>query len=313
MPEIVGTLLPREGREERANAAAYARDSALCKLAQVRLEFAEGHLDRIKIGRVLRQIAKRCAGGLDRLRDAGHFVGGHIVYHDDIVGLEHRYEALFDIGQEQFSVHWSLDQHRGHHSVVTQRRYEGQGLPLSERHVIDQSHPAWTTTVEPHHVGVHAGLVDKYQLGRIKQALLTDPFAARPRYILTFLLGGPQALLLAGDVMTIQETPQRGLAGANVLLAQLRLNFLQSRVWPLLNNRQYPLLVLLQRRRAPATRLRLPTARIAQPLHPFDRRAYGDAKNFRRLVTRHPRCNRCDQSLPQIARIGLRHCPALLR
>jgi hypothetical protein len=88
MAEIVGTFLPREGREERANAAAYARDGSLRELAQVGLEFAEGHLDRIKIGRVLRQIAKRCASSFDRLRDAGNFVGGYIIHYDDVVGLE---------------------------------------------------------------------------------------------------------------------------------------------------------------------------------------------------------------------------------
>jgi hypothetical protein len=59
--------------------------------------------------------------------------------------------------------------------------------------VIDQPHPAWSATVEPHHVGVHAGLVDKYQLGAVKRALLADPLAARPRHVLAFLFGGPQA------------------------------------------------------------------------------------------------------------------------
>jgi integrase len=35
-------------------------------------------------------------------------VGGQIIHHDDFVGLERRREALFDIGQEQFSIHRSL-------------------------------------------------------------------------------------------------------------------------------------------------------------------------------------------------------------
>jgi hypothetical protein len=139
------------------------------------------------------------------------------------------------------------------------------------------------------------------------QALLADPLAARSRHVLAFLFGGPQAFLLAGDVVTIQEAPQCGLAGANAVLAQLRLNSFQSRVGPLVDNRQYPVLVLLQRRLASATRLRRPTACIAQPLHPFDRRTDGDAKDFCRPVTS------CDQSLSQVTRIGLRHCPALLR
>ncbi len=98
MPEISGALSLLEGQEEGANCAVDSRDGSLCELAQVRFEFAEGHLDRIKVGRVLRQIAKRCAGGLDGLRDAGHFVGRQVIQHDDIVWLECWHEALFDIG-----------------------------------------------------------------------------------------------------------------------------------------------------------------------------------------------------------------------
>jgi hypothetical protein len=196
VPEIVGAFLPLEGQEEGANCAVDARDGALCELAQVRLEFAEGHLDRIKIRRVLRQIAKRCASSLDRLCDASNFVRGQIIHHDDVVGLERRHEALFDIGQEQFSVHRSIDHHRGHHFVVTQRRHESDGLPVPERHVINQSHPTQSATVEPHHVGVRAGLIDKNQPGGVKQALLADPLAACPRHVLALLFSGAQAFFL---------------------------------------------------------------------------------------------------------------------
>ena len=65
--------------------------------------------------------------------------------------------------------------------------------------------------VEPHHVGVDAGFIDKNQAGGVKQALLADPLAARPRHVLAFLFGGQQALLLAGDFMTSQEAIQRAL------------------------------------------------------------------------------------------------------
>jgi hypothetical protein len=142
----------------------------------------------------------------------------------------------------------------------------------SERHMIYQPLPAWTSTVEPQHVGVHAGLVDKYQLGGVKQTLLAVPLAARPCDVLALLFSGVQAFLLAGDLMTIQKTPQRGPTGANALLAQRHQNFLQGRVRPLLDNCQNLLRVLLQPRRASAARLRSSTTGIAHPLQPFDRR-----------------------------------------
>jgi hypothetical protein len=71
--------------------------------------------------------------------------------------------------------------------------------------VINQSLPARTATIKPHHVGVHAGLVDKDQLGRIKQALLADPFAGalaprpcasvrRPVSLITVFDGGGRTI-----------------------------------------------------------------------------------------------------------------------
>jgi DDE_Tnp_1-associated len=93
-----------------------------------------------------------------------------------------------------------------------------QGVVLGQSQSGGQNQPAWTSTVEPQHVGVHAGLVDKCQLGGVKQTLLAVPLAARPYDVLALLFSGVQAFLLAGDLMTIQETPQRGPTGANALL-----------------------------------------------------------------------------------------------
>jgi hypothetical protein len=71
MPEIVGTFVSAKTRDEEANSSMQSWDSAGGDLAQVSLEFAEGHLDRVKVGGILRQIAKGCSRGLDRLADAG--------------------------------------------------------------------------------------------------------------------------------------------------------------------------------------------------------------------------------------------------
>jgi hypothetical protein len=45
-----------EARHEEANSAVKAALRPLGSFAQIRLELAEGHLDRIEIGRVLGQI-----------------------------------------------------------------------------------------------------------------------------------------------------------------------------------------------------------------------------------------------------------------
>src|SRR6266404_4061810 len=97
MPEIVGTFARVETRDEGANSAMQSWDSAGGDLAQVSLEFAEGHLDRVKVGGILRQIAKGCSPGLDRLADAGDFVGSKIIDHHDVVSLQRWHETMFKL------------------------------------------------------------------------------------------------------------------------------------------------------------------------------------------------------------------------
>src|SRR5260221_14655827 len=86
-------------------------NSAGGDLAQVSLEFAEGHLDRVKVGGILRQRAKGCSRGLDRLADAGDFVGSKIIDHHDIGSLQRWYEAMFNIGKKYFSGHRTVEHH----------------------------------------------------------------------------------------------------------------------------------------------------------------------------------------------------------
>src|SRR5262249_376616 len=61
MSEVVATFCTTDGWRERADPAAQATNSPLGDLSQEGFEFAERHLDRIKVRRVLRQILHRCA------------------------------------------------------------------------------------------------------------------------------------------------------------------------------------------------------------------------------------------------------------
>jgi hypothetical protein len=88
MPEIVGTFVRAKTRDEGANSSMQSWDGPSGDLAQERLEFAEGHLDRVKVGGILRQIAKGRARGFDRLADAGDFVGSKIIDHHDRLLVE---------------------------------------------------------------------------------------------------------------------------------------------------------------------------------------------------------------------------------
>ena len=193
MPEIVGTFLSAEGGDEPANNSVKPGDGARSNFSQQGFEFAEGILDGIKVWRVLRQIPKRRACGFNRLSYPGDFVSCKIVHHDNIVSLQCRYEALFDIGKKHFSGHRSVDHHRRYHFVGSQRGHKRDGLPVPMRHAINQPHATWSATVEPHHVRADCRLVEKYQPGGIKQALLSNPAPARQRHVRAMLFRRPQA------------------------------------------------------------------------------------------------------------------------
>ena len=105
MPEIVGTFVRAKTRDEGANSSTQRWDGPSGDLAHVSLEFAKGHLDRVKVGGIPRQIAKGCSRSLDRLANASDFMGAKIVDHHDVFALEGRAQTLFHIGQELASVH----------------------------------------------------------------------------------------------------------------------------------------------------------------------------------------------------------------
>ena len=88
MPEIVGTFARVETGDEGSDGSLESGHSSGGDRAQVGLEFAEGHLDGVKVGRILRQIAKGASCGFDRFANSGDFVGAQIIHHHDIVSFQ---------------------------------------------------------------------------------------------------------------------------------------------------------------------------------------------------------------------------------
>src|SRR3974390_1813292 len=105
MPEVVSTFFSAETRQERANGAAKPGHRSLGQLAQQSLEFAEGHLDWVEVGRVLGQVAKGRPDVLDHLTYAFALVEIDVVHHDDVAAPESGDEALLDVGEERLRVH----------------------------------------------------------------------------------------------------------------------------------------------------------------------------------------------------------------
>ena len=88
-------------------------------------------------------------------------------------------QALLHVGEEYFSIHGAVDHHGRRHFIVTQGSHEGNRLPCPKWHLADQSDAPRGSAAEAHQVGTDGGLVEKYQPGGIKQALLPNPTSAR--------------------------------------------------------------------------------------------------------------------------------------
>src|ERR1700683_2968300 len=117
MPEVVCTFLSSELWYEGANCSVEPGDSSSGSFPQKSFEFAIGQLDRIEVGRVLRQVAKCRPSLFNRLPNAGNQVDSAVVHHDDVVAPECGDQALLDIGEEHLSSHGTLNHHRRGHLI----------------------------------------------------------------------------------------------------------------------------------------------------------------------------------------------------
>src|SRR5579863_7969119 len=120
MAKEASAFLRAEIGDNATNTMQEARDRMLGGLAQMRLEFAEGQLDRIEIRRILREIDERRASSFDCLRDAGDLVDRQMVHEHDLAALEGRDKTLPDIGKKHRPVHGAFNHKRCGHSASSQ-------------------------------------------------------------------------------------------------------------------------------------------------------------------------------------------------
>src|SRR5246127_3506779 len=153
----------------------------------------EGQLDGVKVRRVLRQESEACANTPESLLDTSDFVEGHIVSHHNVSTLERRRQTLINVSQECFAVHRPLNKHRSHDASLTQASDERYRLPVPHGRVCDQAFSARAPAVQAYHIGGDCRLVDKYEAGGIKPALLTDPASTRASHVGALALLRPPA------------------------------------------------------------------------------------------------------------------------
>jgi hypothetical protein len=114
-------------------------------------------------------------------------------------------------------------------------------------------------------------------------------------------------LFFEGDVMTLEEPPQRAPAGANSPSAQCCEQFLEGGIRLFFNKPQYQCPVLLQSGCAASARPWCRAACFAPVLPPLNRCAHRNPEKLGRFVPRYSGCNRFDHAFAQVSRIGFRH------
>ena len=157
---------------------------------EVGLELGEGHLDRVEVGAVGRQEAQLGSGSANGVTDSSAAVGGEVVHHHDVAGLEGRHQHLFDVGQEGGPMHGAVEHHGGRHPAQPQWADEGGGLPVSVRDRCPATVSARSSAAASRHLGGGAGLVDEDEPFRVESELGFEPRPPPPQHVNSPLLAG---------------------------------------------------------------------------------------------------------------------------
>lgn len=191
--------------EQGSDAAPCGLDGPLVGLAQQAFEFGEHLLDRIEIGRVGRQEEQLDPGRPEQLAHADAFVAAEVVDDDDAAWLEFGDEKLLDPGSEALAIDRPVDHAGRDDAVVLQAGDEGQRLPVSVRHLVDQRLALRAPAVGAGHVGLGPGLLDEDHAPngrRIYPSLEREPAGTASHDVWT-------VLLLGKDRLFLKDLPQR--------------------------------------------------------------------------------------------------------
>lgn len=149
-------------------------------------QLREGLLDRVQVGRVLRQEQQPCAMGSDDLVGVGTLVDREVVEDHHVTGLQGRSKLSFDIDIESGSIHRAGDNPGCGEFSAAQGSDEGLGTPFAERSVCFQPFAPSRPAAQTRHLGVHRSFIDEHQpAGRAahKGLAMVDPDPAAFSYV----------------------------------------------------------------------------------------------------------------------------------
>ena len=130
--------------------------------------------------------------GFDRLFNAYNHVNARIVHEYDVTLLQSRREELFDVGLERFAIHGAFEHKGCSHTVVTQCGDEGNGLPISVKHFLDEPLTLRCSPIQTCNRRRYRSFIKKYELSRIKPLLSSLQSPTGGGHVWAILLGRPQ-------------------------------------------------------------------------------------------------------------------------
>src|SRR6476619_6071638 len=193
MPEIAPTFRRIERPNVRPDTSVQSFDCSLGSPAQDSLQGMEHHLARVKVWRILRQVAEACANSADRLLYTINLMERYIGGHHNVPTLERWRQTLLYVSQECFASHGSFDQHGSHDAGLTQASDKRHRLPVAHGRVREQPLSARVPPVKAQHVGRHCRFVDEHEASGVKPALLANPVSTRASHVGSLALCRPQA------------------------------------------------------------------------------------------------------------------------
>lgn len=192
MGEVVAAFLRAEAVKQGAEPPPGRLHGPFGRVTEQGFELGEDLLNRVEIGGVRRQEAQCGSHPLKGRPHGRTLVAAQVVHNDDIAWGERRQQTLFDIGQEARPVDRAIEDTRSGHTVVAQRRHEGQRLPVPVGAGRAQPLAPAAAAMAAGHVGLGPRLVQEDEPAGVKLALRALPLLAALRDVRPLLLGGHQ-------------------------------------------------------------------------------------------------------------------------
>lgn len=178
--------------EQRSNPLPDGLDGSLLGFPEQGFELCEDLFDRVQVGAVGRQEDEPGTSPADGLTNGQVLVGAKIVHHDDIAGLEGRYEHLLDVGKEGLAVDGPVEHEGRRDLVVPQSREKRHCLPVAVRDLGDERPATAVPAPRARHVRFGPGLIDEDEAGGINLCLVFFPAEAAASDVGAVLLGCEQ-------------------------------------------------------------------------------------------------------------------------